>query len=101
MRKIKSLLPKGYTSCTSCCIRCAKVIDRSHPDCYELYCGADGKDKEPPRPSSSLLSKPKLYDKVARKWDEWGIRRQVQPWGTCPLFEVSKERIEYEERMRF
>jgi hypothetical protein len=95
---IHKLLPNGYDRKTKCCVRCAKMVDHSHPDGYELYCGADGV-KEPPYPTSDELKNSPEYDRLARIWFEWSVPRQVEPWATCPLFGLSQKRVEYESRL--
>lgn len=95
---IERRLPDGYDEKTECCIRCAKMIDRSHPDGYELYCGADGV-QEPPLPRNDELANPEEYDRKSNAWWNWSVPRSVQPWATCPLFELSKSRVEEENRL--
>jgi hypothetical protein len=88
-------LPKEYEEKTNCCVRCSRMVDHSHPDGYELYCGADGV-KEPRYPTSDELKNPPEYDRLARIWYEWSVPRRVEPWATCPLF--NQRRIEEEIR---
>ena len=87
---IPNCRPRGYNKDTKCCIRCSKVIDRSHPDAYELYCGSDGVP-EPKYPTSDELNDEEQYDRKARAWYKWSVPRRVDPWGSCPLFDAPKK----------